>query len=142
MDYPYAVDDTFLNAGASIPFQYHHDRRGQPTGSATCPKATDKLTSSLPSVDQFAGVDFSQRASIADLKVLKEIPDHAVKEAFAEILGAPIAVSLCPGVKGLGVPSEFGRCERGVFAVGAVSRRSRRGRPSRCRPAGAPSGRP
>jgi hypothetical protein len=41
-------------------------------------------------VDQFAGVDWSQNISVADLKVLKEIPEQKVKEAFAEILGEPV----------------------------------------------------
>ena len=37
VNYLYAVDDAFLNAGASLAFQYHHDRRGQPTGSGASP---------------------------------------------------------------------------------------------------------
>jgi len=41
-------------------------------------------------VDQFADVDFSQEVSVADLKVLKGMPEQAVKEAFAAILGEPV----------------------------------------------------
>jgi hypothetical protein len=40
-------------------------------------------------VDQFAGVDFSQRMTKTDLDVLKDIPESVVKAAFAEILGEP-----------------------------------------------------
>jgi hypothetical protein len=40
-------------------------------------------------VDQFAGVDFSQRMTKADLNVLKDVPESVVKAAFAEILGEP-----------------------------------------------------
>lgn len=41
-------------------------------------------------VDQFADVDWSQNISVADLKVLKGMPEQKVKEAFAEILGEPV----------------------------------------------------
>lgn len=40
-------------------------------------------------VDQFAGVDFSQRMTKTDLDVLKDVPESVVKAAFAEILGEP-----------------------------------------------------
>jgi hypothetical protein len=40
-------------------------------------------------VDQFAGVDFSQRMTETDLDVLKDVPESVVKAAFAEILGEP-----------------------------------------------------
>lgn len=38
-------------------------------------------------VDQFAGVDFEQRMTKADLNVLRAVPEQRVKEAFADILG-------------------------------------------------------
>jgi hypothetical protein len=50
VNYLYAVDDTFLNAGAGLAFQYHHDWCGQLTGSGASPKATDKLIGGLRSV--------------------------------------------------------------------------------------------
>jgi len=40
-------------------------------------------------VDQFAGVDFSQRVSKAELAKLREVPEQRVKEAFASIIGEP-----------------------------------------------------
>lgn len=41
-------------------------------------------------VDQFANVDFSQDVSVADLDVLRAIPEQTVKEAFAKVLGEPV----------------------------------------------------
>jgi hypothetical protein len=38
-------------------------------------------------VDQFAGVDFKQRLTKADLNVLKDIPETVVKSSFADIFG-------------------------------------------------------
>jgi hypothetical protein len=40
-------------------------------------------------VDQFTGVDFSQRMSKSDLNVLKGLPEVEIKKAFAEILAVP-----------------------------------------------------
>lgn len=40
-------------------------------------------------VDEFAGVDFSQRILKTDLNVLKDVSESRVKAAFAEILGEP-----------------------------------------------------
>lgn len=40
-------------------------------------------------VDQFAGVDFKQRPTKADLNVLKDIPEAVVKSSFADIFGEP-----------------------------------------------------
>lgn len=38
-------------------------------------------------VDQFDGVDFSNRMSKSDLNVLKHVPEAEIKKAFADILG-------------------------------------------------------
>lgn len=40
-------------------------------------------------IDQFAGVDFGQRVTEADLNILKNFPERNIKAAFAEILGEP-----------------------------------------------------
>lgn len=40
-------------------------------------------------VDQFAGVDFSQRMAKSDLNMLKDIPEGGIRKAFVEILGRP-----------------------------------------------------
>jgi hypothetical protein len=50
VNYLYAVDDTLLNAGAGLAFQYHNDWCGQPTGSGASPKAPDKLIGGLRAV--------------------------------------------------------------------------------------------
>jgi hypothetical protein len=41
------------------------------------------------SVDQFAGVDFKTRLTTSHLNALKNIPETAVKGAFADIIGEP-----------------------------------------------------
>jgi hypothetical protein len=58
------------------------------TGEPSLPSDPLFLHSSM--IDAFAGVDWSQPVSSSDLGKLRNLPEQAVKQAFADIIGEPV----------------------------------------------------